>query len=309
MIDFSVAVHTYNRANYICETIDSILNQTVKPKEIIVVDDGSTDNTEELLLKYKDNIKYIKIDNVGCGNSRKRSIDECQYEWVACCDDDDLWEVDHLEALVETIKKAPKAVFIFSNHTHIKHDGKPTAYNHFNIEKQEWWNKAIEQKTNNVAEFRTEFFLDLLTFNPANASSWAFKLSEYITMGGANEAYSRMNSEDADLTRRMSLQGKVAANSKITVKIRKHPSNMSISFTKNILGKAKMLTDYLDNNLLPDEYVLETIKVKNFTISSAFRNAFWEKDFKLALSIYTSSNAKIFTFKDKLRKVYSAWKI
>ena len=70
----SVIVTTYNRSSLLIETINSILNQTYQNFELIIVDDGSTDNTEELVKKIPDaRVKYIKIDHCG-GPARPRNI-------------------------------------------------------------------------------------------------------------------------------------------------------------------------------------------------------------------------------------------
>jgi len=95
----SVIVPTYNRADLISETIESILNQTYKNFELIIVDDGSTDNTEEMIRKFKDSrIKYIKTDNWG-GPARPRNIGikKARGEYIAFCDDDDMWDKRKLE--------------------------------------------------------------------------------------------------------------------------------------------------------------------------------------------------------------------
>ena len=95
----SVIVTTYNRQNLIGETLESILNQTYTNFELIIVDDGSTDTTEEIIKNYKDErIIYIKTDNWG-GPARPRNIGikKARGEYIAFCDDDDLWMKEKLE--------------------------------------------------------------------------------------------------------------------------------------------------------------------------------------------------------------------
>ena len=102
----SVIVPTYNRADLISETIESILNQTYKYFELIIVDDGSTDNTEEVIRKFKDSrIKYIKTDNWG-GPARPRNtgIKKTKGEYIAFCDDDDIWLPKKLEKQIRVFK-------------------------------------------------------------------------------------------------------------------------------------------------------------------------------------------------------------
>jgi glycosyltransferase involved in cell wall biosynthesis len=89
----SVIIPTYNRAHYLGEAIESILNQDIRDCqiEIIVVDDGSTDNTKEVLGKFGNRIRYIYQDNRGAGPARNRGIDEATGEWVSFLDSDDRW--------------------------------------------------------------------------------------------------------------------------------------------------------------------------------------------------------------------------
>ncbi len=94
----SVIVPTYNRAHYLGEAIASILNQDIQgcQIEIIVVDDGSTDETKEILRKFGDSVRYIYQDNHGVGAARNRGINEATGEWVAFLDSDDRWLPDKL---------------------------------------------------------------------------------------------------------------------------------------------------------------------------------------------------------------------
>lgn len=89
----SVIVPTYNRAHYLGEAIESILNQDIQgcQIEIIVVDDGSTDNTKEVLKKFGNSVRYIYQDNRGAGAARNRGIKKATGEWVAFLDSDDRW--------------------------------------------------------------------------------------------------------------------------------------------------------------------------------------------------------------------------
>ncbi len=105
----SVIVATYNRVDLIGETIESVLTQTYTNIELIIVDDGSTDNTEELVRNYKDKrIKYIKTDNWG-GPARPRNIGikNAKGKYIAFCDDDDIWLPEKLEYVVDHIEANP----------------------------------------------------------------------------------------------------------------------------------------------------------------------------------------------------------
>lgn len=93
----SVIIPTYNRANLVCQAIISAFNQTYKSIEIIVVDDGSTDNTKEILLQYGVKVRYIYRINGGVSSARNAGIREAKGEYVAFLDSDDTWSPEKLE--------------------------------------------------------------------------------------------------------------------------------------------------------------------------------------------------------------------
>jgi glycosyltransferase involved in cell wall biosynthesis len=89
----SVIIPTYNRANYICEAIDSILAQTYADYEIIVVDDGSTDGTRQALQRWIDDgtICYYYQENRGESAARNHGIRKARGQYIAFLDSDDLF--------------------------------------------------------------------------------------------------------------------------------------------------------------------------------------------------------------------------
>lgn len=96
----SIVMPSYNTAKYIGESIESVLNQTYANWELIIVDDCSTDNTDEIVNKYLEDkrIRYIKnATNSGAAISRNRALREAKGRWVAFLDSDDLWEPDKLK--------------------------------------------------------------------------------------------------------------------------------------------------------------------------------------------------------------------
>src|SRR5690348_7331204 len=88
----SAIVTTYNYARFVPEAIESILQQTVRPDEIVVVDDGSSDNTAEVVARYAAaGVRYVYQANGGAGAARNRGLRETQGELVAFLDGDDRW--------------------------------------------------------------------------------------------------------------------------------------------------------------------------------------------------------------------------
>lgn len=97
----SIVIPTYNRSRFVCEAIESVLNQSFKDFEIIVVDDGSTDNTKEALKKYSNHISYIYQDNRGRSLARSAGIKAAKGDYIAFLDDDDIWLPGKLEKQVD----------------------------------------------------------------------------------------------------------------------------------------------------------------------------------------------------------------
>lgn len=99
----SIVIPVYNGANYIQEAIDSALNQTYKNIEVLVVNDGSKDNTEELIKTYKDKVKYIYKENGGVASALNVAIDNMKGEYFSWLSHDDLYCPDKIEKQVNAI--------------------------------------------------------------------------------------------------------------------------------------------------------------------------------------------------------------
>jgi len=110
----SAIIPTYNCAAYLGEALDSILAQTYPDVEIIVVDDGSTDNTRQVLEPYGGRIVYLYQENQGESVARNRGIEAAGGEFIAFLDADDLWLPTKLERLVAAMDLYPEAVLAYS---------------------------------------------------------------------------------------------------------------------------------------------------------------------------------------------------
>ena len=112
-IMISVIIPTYNREKTIVPAVQSVLNQTFRDIEVIVVDDGSTDHTKEQLETIQDErLHYARQENAGACAARNHGIDLAQGEWIAFHDSDDLWREDKLTHQIEIMEQFhPDLVF------------------------------------------------------------------------------------------------------------------------------------------------------------------------------------------------------
>jgi glycosyltransferase involved in cell wall biosynthesis len=101
MVDFSVIIATYNRAEYLKECLESLVIQRYKNFETIIVDDGSTDNTADVINEFASllTLKYLKIPNSGYpGKPRNMAVEKATADWLCFLDSDDKWTKDKLQA-------------------------------------------------------------------------------------------------------------------------------------------------------------------------------------------------------------------
>lgn len=114
-LPISVVIPTYNRAHCLGSAINSVITQTYKDFEIIVVDDGSTDNTKEVVQPYLSDIKYICQENKGVSAARNKGIMAAKGTWVAFLDSDDEWLPRKLELQVADLHQHPDAILSCTN--------------------------------------------------------------------------------------------------------------------------------------------------------------------------------------------------
>ncbi len=112
MDSISVIVPLYNAENYIVDALNSILNQTLKPFEIIVINDGSTDKSLSKIELFGNKIKIIHQQNKGAGAARNEGIKIANGAYLAFLDADDLWIEDKLEKQFDFLKKYPETEMI-----------------------------------------------------------------------------------------------------------------------------------------------------------------------------------------------------
>lgn len=111
----SVVIPTYNRSSLVCEAVKSALNQTYQDFEIIVVDDGSTDNTRDEVSGFGEKIIYVYQANEGASAARNKGISVARGEYVAFLDSDDLFLPEKLSKQVELLDRNPNIGMVYSH--------------------------------------------------------------------------------------------------------------------------------------------------------------------------------------------------
>jgi len=119
----SVIIPTYNCAQFVCQAIDSVLDQTFTDYEIVVVDDGSTDDTKSKLEPYFDKIKYIFQKNKGLACARNTAIKNSSGELIALLDSDDLYMPMRLEKSVKIFDQDSNVGLTHGDAIYISHTG------------------------------------------------------------------------------------------------------------------------------------------------------------------------------------------
>lgn len=163
-MNYASVIVTYNRKSLLPQAIDSVLNQTVSPSKVIVVDNASTDGTDTLMKdKYSDDskVEYIRLSENGGGSAGfysglQAAIKE-NVDWISVSDDDAIYEKDYFEKIAKQIKENPD-VKTFAG----------TVYNNDEIEtlhrrRIKNWNIISEEEIS-VDEYRHNFYCDLVTF-------------------------------------------------------------------------------------------------------------------------------------------------
>jgi glycosyltransferase involved in cell wall biosynthesis len=122
----SVAIPTYNNARYLTGALDSVLSQSFTDYEVIVVDDGSSDDTDSVLGPYRSRIRYHRQDNQGIGAARNVVLRMAAGEMIAFLDSDDRWDPDHLLVTHQVLTQHPELGAVFGDFRIIDGDGRTT---------------------------------------------------------------------------------------------------------------------------------------------------------------------------------------
>lgn len=247
----SVVIPTYNRARYLREAIESVLKQTYQNFEIIVVDDGSTDNTKEVVSSYGNRINYIFQENKERSAARNNGIIHAKGEYIALLDSDDMWLPNHLEVCFRALHSKPDAGLSFSKSYLINENG----------------NIVSKLK---LSPFNGDALKDIvsrISNGGCNSSSCLIKKCIFDNAGYFNEDRDlAVSGEDWEMWVRIAACTNFVSTNAYTVKIRFQKEISSISVDK----MAKAMTKAMDT-VYSNVYILPKIKrLKNRAYSSLY---------------------------------------
>ncbi|GGL71801.1 glycosyltransferase [Wenxinia marina] len=112
----SAIVPTFNRSALLAECLDSLLSQTRPPDQILVVDDGSTDNTAEIVSRYAPAVSYVRKENGGKSSALNLALSMVTGDYVWICDDDDIAAAGGLEAMMRGFAENPSVAYVFGDY-------------------------------------------------------------------------------------------------------------------------------------------------------------------------------------------------
>lgn len=233
---FSIIIPLYNKENYILDAINSVLDQTYTEFELIVVNDGSTDNSGQIVEKINDQrIKVINQQNSGVSVARNNGVKNARYNYVAFLDGDDIWGIQYLEAMKSLIEKYPSCDVFFSNYMRL--DSKDISEN------------ISVLKTDYIKAIYIDDYFDFYNKEKVGmtSSSTVMTKESINSVGGFNENFTR--GEDLLLWTELSIRYEVAYIDYIGAIYRKTPDSLSnSSFPKN-QDFANYAEDFLEENL------------------------------------------------------------
>jgi glycosyltransferase involved in cell wall biosynthesis len=212
----SVVIPTHNHAHFVGEAIQSVLGQTYRDFEVIVVDDGSTDNTQQVVAEFGDQVRYIYQDNQGLSVARNSGIRAAKGELIGLLDADDLYEPDYMSTLVLFLSAHSKADAIYCACQFVDETNHPLP---------QWTGTVVPPEELHDTLLNGGFFPPLCMF--------AYKYC-YERLGYFDKRF--QGCADLDMWLRLSKQFTVIGSRKILARYRILPQSMSSN-------SARMLND------------------------------------------------------------------
>ncbi len=219
----TVIVPAYNASDFIAETLESILNQTYDNLQVIVVDDGSTDDTARIVQSYSPRVTYIhQANSGGCAAPRNRGLEYARGEFVTFFDADDIMLPDKLSRQVDALIRHPNAVMCITNYCNFTGTKRSTDHMSTCPAMAPYLDR---HKSSDFTLGSEECRSILISENFTIASAPLFKTDIIKKLGGFDQTLKAC--EDFHLIYRTAMQGDVVVNPNVGFERRLHDTNMS----------------------------------------------------------------------------------
>ncbi len=279
----TLVIPAYNRGSLIEDTLRSALRQTLPFAEIIVVDDGSTDDTadrvEAMRRAEKDvPLRLIRTANQGVQAARDTGILAATTELVALCDSDDLLESVFCETMAGWMGANPRIDIAYCNFATF--DENRSYGDKFSESSIDYFEGAVQS-----GDFFTDIpdlYLRSLSYQPLFTTGIMMKKSFYRSIGGYDSRFKGVGAEDWEFTLRALTHGNVAVCASVLARIRRHAGNDSRDATYMALGEVHILEYGLDHHPGTDRIRQEIQASIDARRLGAFNAAFASGDFRIA---------------------------
>jgi glycosyltransferase involved in cell wall biosynthesis len=279
--EFSIIMPTYNRASLLPQCVDAVLAQTVKNFELIIVDDGSTDNTKVVLETFTDpRIKVLYQENTRQTQARRNACLLAQGRYLSFCDSDDIWHPKYLETLLHTFETT-SADYVFTNYQ-VQGELKPRI-DVTSDTTRAWLQKHAKQLDQHTYQF-TDLYTALIDYQPIFCSCQSVRKQHYDAIGGIAENINnktlgtRLTSEDSHIIRRSALTNNAIYIDENLLVLGRQGDNTSSCYISNLTGGLFILQDILAHTELTPTQQMLTKKAINQHIRQLCLQYYYHKD-------------------------------
>ena len=258
---FSVIIPLYNKAENIRDTLNSALEQTFQDFEIIIIDDGSTDNSMEIVNTHTDSrLKVFSKENEGVSLARNYGVSKANGKFMAFLDADDFWKTDHLEVLNSLILSYPKITWFASRYEIKHHEGLVIPMQTNLLDEDEVFEGVVE-----------DYFRYSLVSSLAWTSAVCMKKEFFNDLGGFNKRITFGAGEDTDLWIRAALRSPLVFSYKITAQ---HNLMGANRITKTATQKRDFLNlDTYETEAANNAYLKKYLDLNRFSIGLQYKMA------------------------------------
>lgn len=275
---FSLVIPAYNRGALIDKTLHSALDQTVPFHEIIVVDDGSTDNTAQVIQQFTDRVRYILTPNQGVQKARNAGVAAANSERVAFCDSDDLLDPDYVEVVGNWLASHADIDITYVNFSTF--DARPFYPDKFFAAPEGFFDGVRLEKGFYVDD--PDLYIKSIRYPCMWVTGMTVRKSFYQRIGGFDPTFHRIITEDWEFNLRALSQGRAALCRRVLARVRYHSGSQSDSTVRTHLGAAQVLQYSLDHHVNARRYEPEITKIIQEKSAQAFNAAYSQADFKHA---------------------------